>query len=146
MVKDPGPQVHDHAFTDGGGKPAAHQPQAGLGNPNRQGLNSTILDGPLGVTPLSGPVPLNIIQSVPTRGPGESLYSPLWDAHLTRWVPSIPPAERTRQTSFETVQSLAAAGIVTNVDGSTWGRSGPVPNCPIISTDRPGTVAIPPPN
>lgn len=125
------------AFTNG---------QTGLGNPNRQGLNSTILDGPLGVTAESGPVPLNIIQSVPTLGVGSTLYSPLWDAHLTRWVPSIPLSQRTRQTSFEAVQALAAAGKVTNVDGSAWGRSGPVPNCPIISTDRPGVVAIPPPN
>ena len=120
--------------------------QTGLGNQNRQGLNSTILDGPLGVNALSGPVPLNIIQSVPTLGLGRTLYSPLWDAHLTRWVPSIPLARRTRQTSFETVRALAAAGSVTNVDGSAWGRSGPVPNCPIISTDRPGVVAIPQPN
>jgi hypothetical protein len=125
------------AFTNG---------QTGLGNPNRQGLNSTILDGPLGVTPISGPVPLNIIQSVPTLGLGLSLYSPLWDAHLTRWVPSIPLAQRIRQTSFETVQALAGAGAVTNVDGSAWGRTGPVPNCPIISTDRRGVIAIPTPN
>ncbi|HXH89088.1 MAG TPA: hypothetical protein VNI55_10855 [Gaiellaceae bacterium] len=125
------------AFTNG---------QTGIGHPNRQGLNSTILDGPLGVTNASGPVPLNIIQSVPTGGVGSTLYSPLWDAHLTRWIPSIPLAQRTRQTSFEDVQALAAAGKVTNVDGSAWGRSGPVPNCPIISTDRPGVVAIPQPN
>jgi hypothetical protein len=49
-------------------------------------------------------------------------------------------------TSFEDVQALAAAGKATNVDGSAWGRSGPVPNCPIISKDRPGVVAIPQPN
>lgn len=124
------------AFTNG---------QTGLGNPERQGLNSTILDGPLGVTAASGPVPLNIIQSVPTQGAGNTLYSPLWDAHLTRWAPSISLAERTRQTSFEDVQALAAAGRVTNVDGSPWARSGPIPNCPIISTDRPGVIAIPQP-
>ena len=125
------------AFTNG---------QNGLGNPNRQGLNSTIVDAPQGVTAISGPVPLNIIQSVPTGGVGRTLYSPLWDAHLTRWLPAIPLSQRTRQTSFEDVQALAGAGKVTNVDGSAWGRSGPVPNCPIISSDRPGVVAIPQPN
>lgn len=124
------------AFTNG---------QTGLGNPNRQGLNSTILDGPLGETNVAGPVPLNIIQSTP-NGLEDTLYSPLWDAHLTRWDPSIPLSARTRQTSFEAVQALAAAGRVTNVNGSAWGRSGPVPNCPIISTDRAGEFVIPPPN
>lgn len=124
------------AFTNG---------QTGLGNPERQGLNSTILDGPLGVTSVPGPVPLNIIQSVP-HSLKKTLYSPIWDAHLTRWSPAVPLADRTRQTDFEDVQELAGAGILTNVNGAPWGRSGPVPNCPIVSTDGPHEVVIPQPN
>lgn len=123
------------AFTNG---------QTGLANPQRQGLNSVILDGPKGVTPTSGPVPLNIIQAVP-NGLNASGYSPMWDAHLTRWDPTRFPtaAARKRQTSFTDVQALAAKGDVTNPMGGPWGRSGPIPNCPIVSTDGPTEMIFP---
>lgn len=124
--------------------------QSGLGNPNRQGFRSTIFDaaaiGATGATGAPPPVPLNIIQAVPA-GPNADLYSPLWDVHLTRWVPErVAYADRTRQTSFTDVQALAAAGDVSGPSGGPWGPSGPVANCPIISTDGPGDIVIPPPN
>jgi hypothetical protein len=122
------------AFTNG---------QTGLNNPQRQGLNSTILDGPQGQTSISGPVPVNIIQAVP-NGLNDTQYSPLWDAHLTRWNPDrVPLANRKRQDAFDSVQALAAAGDVTNPNGGAWGRSGPIPNCPIVSTDGPNEMIFP---
>lgn len=124
--------------------------QTGLGNPNRQGFASTIFDaaaiGATGVTGTPPPVPLNIIQAVPA-GPTADLYSPLWDVHLTRWDPAkVAYDQRLRQTSFADVEVLAASGDVTNPAGGPWGPSGPVANCPIISTDGPGVTIIPQPN
>jgi hypothetical protein len=49
--------------------------QLGAMNPQRQGLNSAILDG------LS---PLNVVNVAP----GESTYSPLWDVRMAAWTPA----------------------------------------------------------
>jgi hypothetical protein len=120
------------AFTNG---------QTGLSNPDRQGLNSTILDSAAfgsgsGMTAKSPPVPLNILQYVPSRklDPGFPLYSPLWDVHFATWA--LPPSDRHRQTSFSAVQSFAAQGAITNPSGGPFGPAGPViANCPIVSMD-----------
>ena len=141
------------AFTNG---------QFGLGDPNRQGLGSTLVDaasvsGATGINPPAPPpVPLNIIQAVPVDSP-TSLYTPLWDVHLTRWNPTLTAyASRTRQFSFAAVQALDTAGLLTQPNGT--GHFGPtgrgsdptlggvVANCPIISTDGPGEIVIPWPN
>jgi hypothetical protein len=101
------------AFTNG---------QTGAGNPNRQGLNSAILDG------LS---PLNVLRWNPKQG----RYSPLWDVHLTQW--QVPVAQRTVQTDFGTVQNLADQGTVVGFNGTaqgtTFAASGFIVNCPIVS-------------
>jgi hypothetical protein len=101
------------AFTNG---------QTGAGNPNRQGLNSAILDG------LD---PLNVLRWNPKQG----RYSPLWDVHLTQW--QVPVAQRTVQTDFGTVQNLADQGIVVGFNGTaqgtTFAASGFIVNCPIVS-------------
>src|SRR6516165_617276 len=52
--------------------------QTGATNPQRQGLNSALLDG------LS---PLNVLRWNPTQG----RYSPLWDVHLGGHRPRSPP-------------------------------------------------------
>jgi hypothetical protein len=142
---DPLDENTDPATSSRAGIVAFTNGQTGLDNPQRQGLGSTILDGPSGVTTRPGPVPLNIVQALPD-GLRATLYSPLWDAHLTRWNPaSANPAavQRLPQTDFEDVEQLAADGDVTNPAGGAWGRSGPVPNCPVISTDGDGEVVIP---
>src|SRR5215471_9440525 len=96
--------------------------QTGAANPNRQGLNSAILDG------LS---PLNVLRWNPTQG----RYSPIWDAHLTQW--QVPPAQRTLQTDFGTVQNLADQGTVVGFNGTpqgtTFAASGIIVNCPIVA-------------
>jgi hypothetical protein len=101
------------AFTNG---------QTGVGNPNRQGLNSAILDGR---------DPLNVLRWNPSQG----RYSPLWDVHLTQW--QVPVDQRTLQTDFGTVQNLADQGIVVGFNGTpqgtTFAASGFIVNCPIVS-------------
>jgi hypothetical protein len=101
------------AFTNG---------QTGATNPNRQGLNSALLDG------LD---PLNVLRWNPSQG----RYSPLWDVHLTQW--QLPVAQRTVQTDFGAVQNLADQGIVVGFNGTaqgtTFAASGFIVNCPIVS-------------
>ncbi len=114
--------------------------QTGLDNPERQGLNSTIVDGPAfgsgsDFTDLSPPVPLNILQQIPDTGvdPGFPLYSPLWDVHFAKW--QVPVAMRLHQTDYATV---AHDPSVTNPSDGPFGAAGAVvANCPIVSTDAP---------
>lgn len=97
--------------------------QTGAANPQRQGLNSAILDG------LS---PLNVLRWNPSQG----RYSPLWDVHLAAWTPrAIGAGENLRQTDFGDVLGLASHGLVTAPDGSPFSASGFIVNCPIISSE-----------
>jgi hypothetical protein len=95
------------AFTNG---------QTGLGNPQRQGLNSAIVDG------LD---PLNVLAWLP----GQGRYSPLWDVHLTQWAPH----QARLVTEFAAVADLARTGAVTGFGGGRWGPSGFIVDCPIIA-------------
>src|SRR3954469_9634620 len=89
----------------------------GAGNPERQGLNSALLDG------LD---PLNILAWTPNQG----RYSPLWDGHLAAWAPGVAP---TRQTEFAKVEDLGEDGVLTAPDGGPFGASGFIVDCPIVS-------------
>jgi hypothetical protein len=101
------------AFTNG---------QTGATNPNRQGLNSALLDNR---------DPLNVLRWNPTQG----RYSPMWDVHLTQW--QLPVAQRTLQTDFNTIQGLADQGVVVGFNGTaqgtTFAASGSIVNCPIVA-------------
>jgi hypothetical protein len=100
------------AFTNG---------QTGAANPQRQGLNSALVDG------LS---PLNVLAWNPTQG----RYSPLWDVHLAQWTTqAISSHQNLRQTDFGTVQNLAQDGLITAPNGGAFGPSGFIVNCPIVS-------------
>jgi hypothetical protein len=95
--------------------------QTGAANPQRQGLNSALLDG------LS---PLNVLRWNPTQG----RYSPLWDVHLAQWTAAaIATGQNLRQTDFGNVQNLADAGLLTGPGGAPFGPSGFIVNCPIVS-------------
>jgi hypothetical protein len=97
--------------------------QTGAGNPNRQGLNSAILDG------LD---PLNVLAWNPSQG----RYSPLWDVHLAAWsAQSVAAGLNVRQTDFGQVGELAQKGRVTGPDGARFGPSGFIVDCPIVSSD-----------
>jgi len=119
-LPDPVPPAREEIaiFTNG---------QTGVTNPQRQGLSSALLDG------LD---PLNILGEVPSHSRTSS-YSPLWDANLAQWTPkAVAAGLNTRQTAFDDVRRLAARGLVTAPDGSPFGRSNFLINCPAISIQR----------
>jgi hypothetical protein len=100
------------AFTNG---------QTGAANPQRQGLNAAIIDGP---------PPLNILQEIPEQK-SQFDYSPMWDVHLATWTDAAVMARaNVRQTDFSAVLQQVAAGNV-----SQFGPSGFVVNCPVVSLD-----------
>ena len=96
--------------------------QTGAANPNRQGLNSALLDG------LD---PLNVLRWNPSQG----RYSPLWDVHLAKWSDAAVKAGlNTRQTDFGDILNLASDRLVTAPDGSPFAASGFIVDCPIVSS------------
>lgn len=89
----------------------------GVGNPERQGLNSALLgEGD----------PLNVLAWTPNQG----RYSPLWDVHLTAWS---SPSRARRVREFSAVEDDAERGKLLGPDGGRWGPSGFVVNCPIVA-------------
>lgn len=95
---------------------------------NRQGLNAALLDGHS---------PLNILKEIP-EPTAQFDYSPLWDIHLVQWNASVPVASRLRQTDFATAQALVgtqAQSITPSGLSNTFGATGFVVNCPVISLD-----------
>jgi hypothetical protein len=106
------------AFTNG---------QTGAANPERQGLNAAILDGP---------PPLNILQEIPEPS-SQFDYSPMWDVHLATWTSAaVAAGGNVRQTDFSAALQQVADGQVTGFPaGSQFGPSGFIVNCPVVSLD-----------
>jgi hypothetical protein len=105
------------AFTNG---------QTGATNPQRQGLNAAILDGP---------PPLNILQEIP-EPTSQFDYSPLWDVHLESWTSAAVAAGlNVRQTDFTAAKQQIDAGNATAFPSGPFGPSGIVVNCPVVSLD-----------
>ncbi len=93
----------------------------GAANPQRQGLNSALLDG------LN---PLNVLQWKPRM----THYSPLWDVHLAEWsTKAITTHQVIRRTDFGQVLSDVGQGLVTGPGGAAFGPAGAVVNCPVVS-------------
>jgi len=82
----------------------------GANNPERQGLNSTILDGPTFA-------PINVFPIDPDNAKREgNNYSPMWDAHIYAWTPqAIEAGKRRRVKSLEQLTQLVKDGSVMNV-------------------------------
>jgi hypothetical protein len=106
------------AFTNG---------QTGPANPQRQGLNAAILDGP---------PPLNILQEIPEQK-SQFDYSPMWDIHLETWTGAAAAAGlNLRQTDFPAALQQVTDGNATGFPaGSPFGPSGFIVNCPVVSLD-----------
>ena len=97
--------------------------QTGLGNPQRQGLNSALLDGA---------DPLNLLFWEPNQG----RYSPLWDVHPAQWsAEAVALARNVAQKDRSDLRNLVDKGVITGPGGATFGPGGFVVNCPIISSD-----------
>lgn len=93
----------------------------GCENPQRQGLNSAILDGR---------APLNVLGGIPTVATD---YSPLWDVNLGEWTQrSIGNQYRSRVTEEFQILSLVEQGFITGPDGAKYGSVGMIVNCPIV--------------
>src|SRR5499427_358696 len=106
------------AFTNG---------QTGVTNPQRQGLNAAILDGP---------PPLNILKEIPEQT-SQFDYSPMWDVHLATWTDAAVAAGlNLRQTDFSTAVQQVINGNATGFPaGAPFGPFGFVVNCPVVSLD-----------
>lgn len=107
-----------NAFTNG---------QTGASNPERQGLNAALLDGP---------PPLNILKEMPEPA-SQFDYSPLWDVHLETWTDSaVAQGLNVRQTDFATAEQQVTDGLATGFPaGTSFGPLGIVVNCPVVSLD-----------
>jgi hypothetical protein len=97
--------------------------QTGANNPNRQGLNSALLDG------LD---PLNILRWNPSQG----RYSPLWDVHPAAWTTQvIANGLNLRQEDWGDVAGLVEEGLVTGPGGAPFAAGGFIVDCPIVSSN-----------
>lgn len=97
--------------------------QTGASNPERQGLNSALLDQR---------DPLNVLFWNPSRG----RYSPLWDVFPAAWSnAATATGQNLRQTDFGQVLNLAQEGLVTGPGGGAFGAGDFVVNCPIVSSE-----------
>jgi hypothetical protein len=93
----------------------------GVGNPQRQGLNSAVRgEGS----------PLNVFGGIPTVA---NDYSPLWDANIYSWTrEAIDRDYRSRNFEEFRILGLAAQGHITGPNGGRFGSSGVIINCPPI--------------
>ena len=110
--------------------------ETGARNPERQGLNSTIVDGdrdPVNVFPLDPDNDKRYLNN----------YSPMWDAHVSQWTQgAIDAGERRAIRGFEDLERLVARGLVTSA-GASMGKVDPfvaglratnlIINCPVIA-------------
>ena len=112
--------------------------ETGVNNPERQGLNSTILDAL---------APINTFPLDPDNNKKENNnYSPMWDAHINVWTnAAIAAGKRRRIKSFEDLERLVAEGSVTNAPANMGSMNSFVAglkptraiiNCPVIAQPK----------
>lgn len=92
----------------------------GKDNPQRQGLDSAIVDGES---------PLNVLGGIPSVATD---YSPLWDMNLGMWTKdAIDKGYRSRMIEEFQILGMAQKGWITGPAGGPFGSVGIVVNCPI---------------
>ncbi|MEJ7839662.1 MAG: hypothetical protein WKF81_12670, partial [Thermomicrobiales bacterium] len=95
----------------------------GADNPQRQGLNSTLMGEGMG--------PLNVFGGVPTLALD---YSPLWDLNLGFWTQeAIDAGYRSRMIDEFQYLGMAEQGYITGPAGAPFGSTGFIINCPIVA-------------
>jgi len=93
----------------------------GKDNPQRQGLNSALLDKL---------APLHVIGGLPTVALD---YSPLWDLNLGQWTKrAIRRGYRSRMIDEFQLLNMVRLGHITGPDGKPFGSTGINVNCPIV--------------
>ena len=111
--------------------------ETGKDNPERQGLNSTVLDG-------NKYDPVNVFPIDPENNKKDNNnYSPMWDAHIYVWSDAaIKAGKRERIQSFEELEQMKKAGHigdapmnmgVTNSFAGGLKPSNAIINCPVIA-------------
>jgi hypothetical protein len=96
--------------------------QTGANNPQRQGLNSAVVDG------LD---PLNVLRWNPSQG----RYSPLWDVHLSQWsAQAIAIGQNLQQHDYGDILGLVSHGLITGPGGVPFAASNFIVVCPIVSS------------
>jgi len=124
------------AFTNG---------PTGDNNPLAQGLSFAIESK----VPFQSP--RNLLHETPTlpmhADVGSTLYSPLWDVHLATWTTdAIAAGDRVQLRDVDTVVNSEVkadpnigpgGGTVTGLNGATFGPSGIIVDCPLVSIDIP---------
>ena len=114
--------------------------ETGANNPERQGLNSTILDG-------NAFDPINVFPLDPENNKKENNnYSPMWDAHIYAWTDAaIQAGKRKRVKSMTQLKALFDEGSVVNAPPNA-GDPNPIVaglkptraiiNCPVIAQPK----------
>jgi len=94
----------------------------GTDNPQRQGLNSALME--------EGRGPLNLFGGVPTVALD---YSPLWDVNVGEWTEeAVDKGYRSRMIEEFQYLAMVQEGFITGPDGAAFGSSGAIVNCPVI--------------
>lgn len=90
-------------------------------NPQRQGFNSALRgEGS----------PLNVLGGIPTVATD---YSPMWDVNIGQWTQTaIDRGYRAQVREEFEILGLVQRGFITGPNGSAYGSSGIVVNCPIV--------------
>lgn len=92
----------------------------GTENPQRQGFNSAISDGRS---------PLNVLGGIPTVATD---YSPLWDVNVGEWTQeALDNHYDSRLIEEFQFLGFVERGFITGPNGSEFGSSGIIVNCPI---------------
>jgi hypothetical protein len=112
--------------------------ETGINNPERQGLNSTIIDG--------GLEPDNVFQQDPQNDLANSNYSAMWDAHVYLWTDlAIAAGQRKRVKDLGQLKGLLDAGLVipdpmakgiVNPTIAGLKNNGLIINCSVISQPK----------
>jgi hypothetical protein len=93
----------------------------GSDNPQRQGFNSAISDGRS---------PLNVLGGIPTVATD---YSPLWDINVGEWTQeALENHYDSRLIEEFQFLGFVERGFITGPNGSEFGSSGIIVNCPIV--------------
>jgi hypothetical protein len=130
----PGLASNDPAFSARSAIIPVVNGERGVGNPDRQGLESALLgEGD----------PLNVTQEEPGFEDGQVLYSPMWDLHVVVWTDeAIAAGQRRLLTDADEIADAFAAGLLVSGTPNS-GQANPslqgmvalgaISNCPITA-------------